>query len=78
MTKEGFALLGIEKATVLTPTTLCFNDDLTFTPPTRFKTAEEIRPLVKALLDAGVPVDTYWKDIDYTVIDPRLPRGFRT
>jgi len=77
--RDIFTLLGIKKATVLTPTTICFNDDLTAVPFVGkwYKDVDAIRPLVVALLDAGIPVDTYWKKIDYTVIDPRLPKGYR-
>ena len=34
--------------------------------------AGQLKPLVKALLDAGIPVRGYWADVDYTSIDKRI------
>lgn len=75
--KEFCALLGIEKVTVMTLTNVIFNDLLSLGPIRSFSSMDELRPLVVAFLDAGIPVDTYWKDIDYTQIDMRLPKGHR-
>jgi hypothetical protein len=32
----------------------------------------DLKRLCKALLDAGIPVSGYWRDVDYTDIDPRI------
>ncbi len=64
--------LGIQKATALTLTTICFNDRLDCVPFRRFSSPEEMSGLVTMLLDAGVPVDAYWLKIDYTVLDHRI------
>lgn len=75
VSKEVFGLLGIKSASVLTLMTICFNGHLSFTPGCRYTSYKEMQPLVKALLDAGVPVDCYWRDLDYSILDPRLGKG---
>ncbi len=67
--------LGIISATILTPTSICFNRNLNHSPFRSFVSATEIQALVKALLDAGLPIQCYWKDIDYGVVDSRLGKG---
>jgi hypothetical protein len=66
-------LMGIKKATVLTLMTICFNGSLRQTRS--FDHYRKMRPLVRALLDAGIRVDTHWAHIDYTILDKRLPKG---
>lgn len=69
---EMLRLLGIKNATVLTYMTICFNGLLTQGPCREFTSMEQMKPLVKALLDAGIPVDVHWSDMDYSVLDKRL------
>lgn len=35
----------------------------------------EMQPLAKVALDIGLPVSCYWRDLDYSRLDPRLGMG---
>jgi len=46
-------------------------------PFREFSSIDEMRPLIVALLDAGIEVSGYWKNLDYSVIDARIKPGHR-
>jgi len=63
----------IKEVTVVTLGSLYYNDN--HSKVAHYLNSEEMKILVQSFLSQGISVKGYWRDIDYSVIDPRITPG---